>query len=90
MWSISHLRGFASAVYGTTASPLWFKLRGPCSLAGNPLLDCIPAGLSEVASIALGDVLHGFRCSLARLRSAVLGYRPCCLPGRSPWSPQCV
>ena len=30
-------------VYGTTASPLWLESQGPGCLAGNPLLDCVPA-----------------------------------------------
>ena len=40
--------------------------------------------------MAPGDVCHGPRCSLAGLRPVALGYRPCCWPGGSAWSPQCV
>ena len=46
-------------VYSTTASPLWLKLRRPAALAGKPLLDCVPAYLSPVASMTPGDVCHG-------------------------------
>ena len=75
-------------VYGTTASPLW--LGGPLCLAGDPLLDCVPARLSPVASMAPGDVCHGPRCSLAGLGPVALEYRSCHWPGGSAGSPQCV
>ena len=38
--------------------------------------------------MAPGDVCP--RCSLAGLGPVALGYRPCCWPGRSAGSPQCV
>ena len=77
-------------VYGTTASPLWLELRGLSAWQATPFLDCVPAHLSTVASMALGDVCHGPRCSLAGLGPAALGYRPCCWPGGSAGSPQCA
>ena len=46
-------------VYGTTASPLWLELRGRSAGQATALLDCVPAGLSPVASMAPGDVCHG-------------------------------
>ena len=67
-------------VYGTTASPLWLELRGQFCLAGDPLLDCVPARLSPVASMAPGDVLG----------PVALEYRSCSLPGGSAGSPGCV
>ena len=75
-------------VYSTTASPLWLEL--PLCLAGDPLLDCVPAPLSTVASMAPGDVCYGPRCSLAGLGPVASGYRPCCWPGGPAGSPQCV
>ena len=77
-------------VYGTTASPLWLKVAGPLCLAGDPLLDCVPAHLLTVASLAPGDVCHGPRCSLAGLGPAALGYRPCRWPVGSAGLPQCA
>ena len=64
-------------VYGTIASPLW-PVGGPLCLAGDPVVDCVPARLSPVASEASGDVCRGPRCSLAGRRPAALRYRPCC------------
>ena len=40
--------------------------------------------------MAPGDVWHGPRCSLAGLGPVALGYRPCCWPGGSAGSPQCI
>ena len=40
--------------------------------------------------MALGDVCHGPRCSLAGLGPAALEYRSCHWPGGSAGSPQCV
>ena len=65
-------------------------LAGPRCLAGDPLGNCVPARLSSVASMAPGEVCHGPRCSLARLRPVVLEYCSCDLPVGSAWSPQCV
>ena len=62
----------------------------PLFLAGDPLLDCVPARLSPVASMAPGDVCHGPRCSLAGLGPVALEYRSCHWPGGSAGSPQCV
>ena len=76
-------------VYGTTASPLWLELRAAL-LGRRPLLDCVPARLSTVASMAPGDVCHGPRCSLARLGPVAFGDRPCCSPDGSAGLPQCV
>ena len=53
-------------------------------------MDCVPARLSPVASMAPGDVAHGPRCSLAGLGPAALEYRSCHWPGGSAGSPQCV
>ena len=63
---------------------------GLLRLAGHPLLDCVPARLPPVASMAPGDVCHGPRCSLAGLGPVALGYRPCCWPAGSAGSPQCI
>ena len=65
-------------------------IAGPRCLAGNPLLDCVPARLSPVASMAPGDVCYGPRCGLPGHKPAALGYRPCCWPARSAGSPQCA
>ena len=73
-------------VYGTTASLLWLELRGLSAW----LLDCVPARLSPLASMALGDVCRGPRCSLAGLGPVALGYHPCCWPGGSAGSPHCA
>ena len=35
------------------------RVAGPSCLAGDPLLDCVPARLSPVAFMAPGDVCHG-------------------------------
>ena len=40
--------------------------------------------------MAPGDVCIGPPCSLAGFKPVALGYRPCCLPGESAGSPQCV
>ena len=63
---------------------------GPLCLAGDPLLDCVPARLSQVASMAPGDFCHGPRCSLAGLGPVALEYRSCPWSGESAGSPQCV
>ena len=86
---LSH-RGYCSRE--STVRPLTpvARVAGPRCLAGDPLLDCVPARLSLVASMALRDVSHGVRCSLAWLGAAGLGYRPCFWPGWSAGSPQCV
>ena len=46
-------------VYGATASPLWLELRGHSAWQATPPLDCVPARLSPVASMAPSDVCHG-------------------------------
>ena len=66
------------------------RVAGPRCLAGGPLLDCVPARLSPVASMAPGNVCHGHRCSLAGLGPAALGYHSCCWPGGTAGSPQCA
>ena len=63
---------------------------GPLCLAGDPILDCVPARVSPVASMAPGDVCHGPRCSLAGLGPVALEYRSCHWPGGSAGSPQRV
>ena len=64
-------------VYGMIASPLWLELRGPAARQAPPMLGCVPAGLSSVASMALVDVCHGPRCSLAGLGPVASEYRSC-------------
>ena len=59
-------------------------------MAGDPLLDCVPARLSPVASLAPGDVCPGPRCSLAGLRPVAVEYRSCHWPAGSAGSPQSV
>ena len=66
------------------------RVAGPRCLAGGPLLDCVVARLSPVASMAPHDVCHGPRCSLAGFRPAALGYRPCSWPRGSAGSPHCA
>ena len=91
VWSISHHKGYCSRL-----STL--RLPDPCGLScgGNfawrasPLLDCVPACLSPVASVAPDDVCHGPRCSLAGLGPVALEYRSCPWPGGSAGSPWCV
>ena len=56
----------------------------------DPLLDCVPARLSPVASMAPGDVCHGPRCSLAGLGPVAVEYCSCPWPRGSAGSPQCV
>ena len=73
-------------VYGTTTSPLWLELRGFAAWQVNPSWAvCWLAG-----AMAPGDVCHGARCSLAGLGPLALGSRPCCWPGGTAGSPQCV
>ena len=90
VWSISDHKGYCSRL--STARP-----PHPCGLscepvcvAGGPLLDCAPARLSPVASMAPSDVSHGPGCSLAGLGSAALEYHSCHWLGGSAASPQCV
>ena len=66
------------------------RVAGPCCLAGDPLLGCVPARLSPVVAMAPGDVCHGPRCSPAGLGPVALEYRSCYWPGGSAGSPQCV
>ena len=90
MWSISHHKGYCcrlSTVRPPGPSGLSF---GPLRFAGDPLLDCVAARLSPVASITPGDVCHGPRCSLAALGPVAVEYRSCHWPGGSAGSPQCV
>ena len=47
----------ASLQYDRFAPMAW--VAGPLCFAYNPLLDCVPARLSTVASVAPGDVCHG-------------------------------
>ena len=81
---------FLPHVYGTTASLLWLELRGHSAWQATPLLDCVPARLSLLASMAPGDDCHGPGCSLAGIGPVALEYRSCHWPGGSPGSPQCV
>ena len=66
------------------------RVAAPRCLAGDPLLGCVPAHLSLVASMALGDICPGPGCSLAGLGPVALEYRSCHWPGGSAGSPQCV
>ena len=66
------------------------RVAGTRCLTGDPLLGCVPARLSSVASMAPGDVCHGPRCSLAGLGPVAMEYRSCHWPGGSAGSPQCV
>ena len=66
------------------------RVAGPRCLAGNPLLGCVPASLSSVASMAQGHVYHCSHCSLGGLGPVALEYRSCHWPGRSAGLPQCV
>ena len=90
VWSISHHRGIAPASLRYDRLTPVARVAGPRCLAGDPLLGCVPARLSSVASMALGDVCHGPRCSLAGLGPVALEYRSCHLPGGPAGSPQCV
>ena len=83
-------RGIAPASLRYDRLNLVASVAGPLCLAGDPLLDCVPARLSPVASMAPGDVCHGPRCSLAGLGPVALEYRSCHWPGGSAGSPQCV
>ena len=83
-------RGIDAASVQYDRLTLVARVAGPLCLAGDPLLDCLPASLSSVASMAPGDVCHGPRCSLAGLGPTALGYCPCCWPGESAGSPQCT
>ena len=66
------------------------RVAGPRCMAGDPLLGCVPARLSSVASMTPGDVCHGPRCSLAGLGPVALGYHSCQWPRGSAGSPHCV
>ena len=83
-------RGIAPACLRYDRLTLVARVAGPLCLAGNPFLDCVPARLSQVASMAPGDVCHGPRCSLAGLGPVALEYRSCHWPGGLAGSPQCV
>ena len=83
-------RGIAPACLRYDRLTLVVCVAGPLCLPGDPLLDCVPARLSPVASMAPGDVCHGPRCSLAGLRPVALEYRSCPWPGGSAGSPRCV
>ena len=66
------------------------RFAGPLCLAGDPLLGCVPARLSSVASMAPGDVCHGPGCSLAGLGPVALEYPSCHAPGWLAGLPGCV
>ena len=83
-------RGIAPASLRYDRLTLVVSVAGPFCLAGDPLLDCVPARLSPVASMAPVDVCQGPRCSLAGLGPVALEYRSCHWPGGSARSPQCV
>ena len=83
-------RGIAPACLRYDRLTLVARVAGPLCLAGDPLLDCVPARLSPVVFMAPGDVCHGPRCSLAGLGPVALEYRSCHWPGGSAGSPQCV
>ena len=83
-------RGIAPASLRYDRLTLVAWIAGPLCLAGDPLMDCVPAHLSTVAFMAPGDVCHGTRCSLAGPGPAAFGYRPCCWPVGSAGLPQCT
>ena len=83
-------RGIAPACLRYDPLTLVASVARPLCLAGDPLLDCVPARLSPVASTAPGDVCHGPRCSLAGLGPVALEYRSCPWPGGSAGAPRCV
>ena len=90
MWSISHHRGYCSRESTVQPPTPVAQVAVLGCLAGDPLVDCVPARLSPVVSMAPGDVCHAPRCSLGGLGPAALEYRSCYWPGGSAWSPQCV
>ena len=58
--------GVSLTTGGIAPASLWYdrltpaaRVAGPRCLAGDPLLGCVPARLSSVASMAPGDVCHG-------------------------------
>ena len=70
MRSISRYRvGCSQGLRYDCLTPMALVSGSRC-LANFSLLDCVPARLSLVASMPLGDVCHGLRCSLAGLRLA--------------------
>ena len=83
-------RGIAPACLPYDGLTLVSRVAGPLRFAGDPLLDCVPARLSPVASMAPGDVCHGPRCSLAGLGPVAVEYRSCHWPAGSAGSPQFV
>ena len=83
-------RGTAPACLRYDRLTLVARVAGPLCLAGNPLLDCVPARLSPVASIAPGDICHVIRCSLAGLGPVALEYCSCPWPSGLAGSPNCV
>ena len=87
--------GVSLTAGGSAPASLWChrltpvaSVAGPLCLAGDPLMDGVPARLSPVVAMAPGDVYYVPRCSLAGVGPAALGYRPCCWPGGSAGSPQ--
>ena len=96
-WSISHHRGYCSRKSTVRSSHPSARVAGPLRLAGNLLLDCVPARLSPVTPIAPADVCHGPHCSLAGLRQPPRGTAPAAGPlgglGRpsasDPWDVLC-
>ena len=97
LWGAAQPCGVSLATGGIAPASLRYdrltpvaRVAGSRCLAGDPLLDCVPARLSSVASTAPGDVCRGPRCSLAGLGPVALEYRSCHWPGGSAGSPQCA
>ena len=90
VWSISHHRGIAPARLRYYRLTPVARVAGPRCLAADPLLGCVPARLSLVVAMALGDVCHGPRCSPAGLGPVALEYRSCHWPGGQAASPECA
>ena len=97
LWGAAQPCGVSLATGGIAPATLQYdrltpvaRVRGPRCFAGGPLLDCVPARLSPVASMIPGHVCHGPRCSLTGLGPVALEYRSCHWPGGSAGSPQCV
>ena len=86
-------RGIAPACLQYDRLTLVAWVLGPLCLAGDPLLYCVPARLSPVASMAPCDVFHGPRCSLAGPDQRPWGTAPAAGPvgllrrpsGSDPW-----
>ena len=77
-------------VYGTTASPLWLKLRGPTGWQATPSWAVCRHPCHQLLPWLRATFAVVPRCSLARLGPLGLEYRSCHWPGGSAGLPQCV